>query len=633
MRRAGMFKPKVSCIVLAHDSQIDKADCVLHTLRSIFNQDYSNIELIFVENSHNKSVRLISAINNGIKCWNRKINPLEIKIINNKNSLDMGSSRNIGAKRSSGDILVFIDDDTIILEKNAFSRIVSLARKYDSGYGAKRLWTKGNLFQKNSKKILEELCLEKFSLVKRIVGPPPVMIRGSYQSQLLLSNTFITNFGFCTREKFFSIGSYPSYKGRGFHDDCLMYKLFKSNAKTILLDDMTVVHVNHTINYRPGENIDEYFYDLITDGYYWFHVEKIFKRKNYSKDKILERLASLHYDERIEKAFNYYLSLVPLDIVSDRNKQKRWREKYQESRIGFVRMIETLVNSNDLDGFVRQSDSDFDNIAPILSAAIESGIIEIDKKGKITSLISWKYQPINQIDAKKLKFQPSATINQFPCDERSSLRRIDFIRSRYPYCEYLKLGIIGDDDFFSAYSLNDKWIWPVIVELDSRIVKKIRGLSSRFDIIQENISDLILETKLLSSKKIQTFISDPPYTLNGSLAFMLTGLKMMEIDGQEKEFYLILNKTMMGKNLQNLIRIASNAGIFLTSVVPNFSHYKLPNKFEEKRRAKEFLKNININSGALNYSSSSSLYIFSTTNPKIKNLEQELDISKLYVHY
>ena len=53
-----MKKIKLSCIVLACDSHIDKGNSLLHCVCSILNQDYKNFELIIVENSHKKPQNL-----------------------------------------------------------------------------------------------------------------------------------------------------------------------------------------------------------------------------------------------------------------------------------------------------------------------------------------------------------------------------------------------------------------------------------------------------------------------------------------------------------------------------------------------------------------------------------------------
>jgi predicted methyltransferase len=213
------------------------------------------------------------------------------------------------------------------------------------------------------------------------------------------------------------------------------------------------------------------------------------------------------------------------------------------------------------------------------------------------------------------------------------MKRVNLLKDRYPFCEYLKIGIIGDDDFLSAHIVNDEWIWPVIVELDDRIISKISSLSARYEIVHSNISKLVFNAKKLNSYQIQTFISDPPYTFDGVLSFMLTGLKMMKFDDQEKEFYLIINRAMMGGNLDKLMKVTSDAGIFVKDIIPNFSRYKLPEKFDERRRASEFLISLGVDPKILLYSSSSSLYIFKTNKPEPGIIERVINVSKIYDHY
>jgi len=229
-----------------------------------------------------------------------------------------------------------------------------------------------------------------------------------------------------------------------------------------------------------------------------------------------------------------------------------------------------------------------------------------------------------------LRLLPRENLNQFPCDELSRNNRYNFIKNRYPYVEYLKFGIIGDDDYVSLKFVNDFWAWPVIVEKDKRIITTIQNASDRFETLNIDIAEIENVVKL---PIIQTFITDPPYTLHGSLSFIYCGLKMIVKDGKFKEFYVILNSAMMGKNLFKLQQILINSGIFLSEVINNFSQYNLPKNYQEFKRAKIFLHNNGISIKGLKRSSSSNLYIFSTYNPNLNKLRSFINYRKIYKHY
>ena len=205
-----------------------------------------------------------------------------------------------------------------------------------------------------------------------------------------------------------------------------------------------------------------------------------------------------------------------------------------------------------------------------------------------------------------------------------------FLKSRYPFAEYLRFAIIGDDDLLSLKFVNDYWAFPIILEKDKRIINIIKDVKNHFRIIDIDIKFIEKEEKLPS---IQTFITDPPYTLNGAMAFIYTGLKMFGNNLNEKEFYVILNPTMLGKNIFILQNVLFKSNVYLKEIVKNFSQYELPYKYKERDRANKFLQIHKIKSQSLNYSSSSDLYIFTTIKPNLKIIKKEIDFNKLYNHY
>ncbi len=625
----------MSCIVLSCNSNIKKGYSVFHCLCSIFNQNYENTaEIILVENSHKKNINL-DEIKNKVSLWNskRKI-PFKFKIINNESFVSRGTARNEGVKAASGDVLIFIDDDTIILDEKAFSKIHKLSQEFDYGYGAERLWTNQFLFQKESRVILENLENGNNDLLKKISGiPETISYRGGVTNKNLLAKTFIGNFGFCNRDVFKKSNGFPDFKGYGFEDDYLMFKLFKHDFNLTSLENITVVHVNHKIRKEQTRNLIDYFLKLIENNYYWFYVEKTFSDKIKDKSTILEDLKSLHYDYRIEKSYNDYLKLLPLDLLtSGKAKTDYWKKHYLYSKIDFVRLISVLQNSNNIDDFVKNSFADFDNLAPIVVVSINNGIVSIDNNGRIKKLFNFSFTlPYSsRILKQKISIKPNKKLNQFPCDERSRDRRYRLLKNRYPFAEYLRFAIIGDDDLLSLKFINDYWAFPVVIEKDKRIVNLIKDIKNHFKIFNIDIRFIEKEKRMPT---VQTFITDPPYTLNGALAFIYAGLSMLDNSFEEKEFYVILNPTMLGKNIFILQNILLKNNIYLKEVITNFSQYQLPSLYDERKRADKFLKTHKIKNDSLVYSSSSNLYIFSVVRPDLVGIKKSIDFNKLYNHY
>ncbi len=625
-------KIKLSCIVLSCDSH-NKGGSVFHCLCSIFNQNFDDFEVILVENSHKKTLN-IQQLENKLEEWNSKRKKkIKIRIINNKKSLTPSKARNIGASRAEGEVLVFIDDDTIIINKNSFSEIFRLSESFDYGYGAVRLWTKEGWFKRNSFSTLSHLENGDTKILLAGSGVPPKFIREK-RYPILQRRTFIANFGFCKKDIFDRLSGFANLPYYRYEDDYLMFRLYESKYRLALLSNLKVVHVSHPIDSDQRTNLIPYFVELVKRGYYWFNINKIFSGEKYRRDDVLEKLGTLHFDYRIESLYKEYINKPPLDLEDSWNKGKlsSWRKNNLISRIDMARLVYHLQNSKDLDSFVKKSNADFDNLAQIVDLATKQDIIKVTNSGRIRKSFDFHFTQIDDSGSKKneRKFIPDNGLNQFPCDDTSRLNRKLLLKLRYPFAEYLKFAIIGDDDFLSLEFLNDYWFWPVVIEKDERIVNAIIKHFPRAEVIKKDVATFLKANNLPS---VQSFITDPPYTLYGSLAFIYAGLKMLNKNSEIKEFYVILNPTMMGKNIFHIQKILSESGVFLTETVNDFSQYKLPKNFKERSRANKFLNNNGIRSNSLEYSSSSVLYIFKTISPDLQLLAENINFHKLYEHY
>ncbi|PIQ70326.1 hypothetical protein COV89_01085, partial [Candidatus Shapirobacteria bacterium CG11_big_fil_rev_8_21_14_0_20_40_12] len=505
-------RPKISCIVLSCDSQIKKGNSVYFTLFSIINQQFDKFEIILVENSHVKPN--LEDLESKVKKWGRERNKsIRYTVINNSISETYGTARNIGASRAQGELLVFIDDDTIVMNNDAFQEISNLSNFYDFGFGAERLWTKEKIFQKRSHKILEDFETTKNpSKILEISGYPSKSKKEGVQDVTLLTNTFISNFGFCKKIDFENVGGFISFPGYGFEDDHLTFKLYKENKKYVKLERLKVVHVNHDLT-SDKSNFPYYFEELVKNGYFSFDILELLKDSHVSKDKVLVPLKSIHYDYRIETAYEDYKKNPPLNYRGMSEAELRiWRQKQLYSEQEFSRQIDILNNSKTLNDYVSRSSGDFDNLGRVVQMALDKKLTSINEFGEIKNKINFKYTNIAS-SAKKLPKSPSVVpdlaLNQFPCDLEAREQRYDFIKGRYPYCEFLRFGVIGDDDFFSTQFVNDYWAWPVVIEKDKRIVEEIKKISRRIKVYNIDISSV---KNFKNFPRIATFITDPPYT-------------------------------------------------------------------------------------------------------------------------
>lgn len=605
---------KLSCVVLCCDSHISKGNSVLNCLDSLTKQDLDHMdyEIILVENSHDKSK--IADLYSKVAETNRLVGFDFIKVINLPESISRAEARNIGASFSTKDILLFIDDDTIILDSDALSKIRGYSEIYDHGYGAIRLWTNGEWFQDN----YPSLTPNNYDALKSNCSLP---------EEQYLARTFIGSFGFCNKASFEEVGGFYPFKEYGFEDDALMFFLYRRNRNVKIIDDICVAHVNHPLNRGESPNHDLYCNMLIDSGVYWFHTLYLMYGTN---SEVIEDLKSIHYDGRILDCFKEYLECHPLDLHPEESlKLSFWKSTYQYGLLDFTRRIKLLTESTDIDSFIKSSESDYDNIAPLISVAVKHGMADLDDKGNIKGKYKSDRKEGNDLPG-HLSVLPKQEFNQFPCDSDSRNRRVKLIRDRYPYVDYLRIGFIGDDDLTSAALAEDRWVHPVVVEKDARISAQIKQLNPRATIYTSDIKDIELDT----TNKVETFFTDPPYTLDGALGFIAGGLSITGFDGTtDKEFYVVMNPTMMGKRLHDVFNKLSQHGVYLADVEKNFSSYKLPKDFDERSRASSHLESLDTSSDSLTYSSSSNLYIFKTRNPNIKGLLEYVRWERIYEHY
>jgi len=625
---------KLSCILITCDSEKNKGNSILHTLNMVFNQNLKSFELILVENSHNKTKQKTIELGNYLRELNSKRKyPIEFLIINKSKSLNVNSARNLGAKKAKSNLLLFLEDDTIMLDRNYFSLIYNFSKEFDFGFGARRFWTPKDWFQKNSKLILDKIIKNRIAFLKKYKKDMPDDFENKKDVKtfnLLQKYTFIANFGFCKKDIFLKVGGFPSYKNLDLSDDCLIYRLFNFGATCKSLEGLNVLHVSHYRQRKNSiENSNLYMNELRSNNHYWCHVCKFFE-KEVSIDELIEKLKSIHYDYRLKEIYLEYLKLCPLDINKKSKDILYWKKNNALDIMDFSILMKNLIEAKSLDNFIKKSFADFDNLAVFIKLSIDNNIVSIDKNGKIKYLNFFKKN--NLLFFKKNKFIPDNKLNQFPCDNNSRERRAKFIAERYPFVEYLRFAIIGEDDFISPFFKNMNNFFPIVLEKDERIIKKLKSTNKNLKIFMVDL----LEDKNFNSCKIpevSTFITDPPYTLNGALLFIMRGLSLLIEDNKLKEFYVVLNPAMMGKNIKKITDILAVAGVYLFGVIENFSQYKLPSNFKERDRANIFLKSIKVNKSSLTYSSSSNLYIFRTYRPDIQKIKEIINFKKIYQHY
>jgi GT2 family glycosyltransferase len=102
---------KVSIIIVCFNGRQFVSDCI----SSLLDSDYPNFEVIFIDNgSTDRSYELVKTKYSSVK---------NLKVIRISNNLGVAAARNLGYKMSNGEIIVFLDVDTIV-SKSVLSELI-----------------------------------------------------------------------------------------------------------------------------------------------------------------------------------------------------------------------------------------------------------------------------------------------------------------------------------------------------------------------------------------------------------------------------------------------------------------------------------------------------------------------------
>lgn len=263
-----MINYPISVVILTFDSYTRKFGCIEHTILSLLNQGVVAEEVIVVDNGQQ------TADQQKLQEFVDSLSAKNITLI--KSRANIAEARNIGASHAQYDTLVFVDEDTILLDKLAFTKLRQAAKSAVHGYGAVRDWTEPEWFPEYAPQLKVELYQGKYDNLRLHTGPPDPAIRQK-SSEKYLVRTFIGNFGFVSAEAFWQVNGFPEqFSGYGLEDDALSFLLYRSFGRPGILSNVHVAHVTHHIHrvqFKEYQmNLLKYQVFLKEYGYTAFHI-------------------------------------------------------------------------------------------------------------------------------------------------------------------------------------------------------------------------------------------------------------------------------------------------------------------------------------------------------------------------
>lgn len=331
----------------------------------------------------------------------------------------------------------------------------------------------------------------------------------------------------------------------------------------------------------------------------------------------------------VGKAYTDYLERIPLQIDSaDGDRISHWRKCEQLTEAGFARLVANLAGTAHLDNLSTRCDLDFDNLAPVLAALTNRGLLMISPDGALT----WNTAllPIAAPPVHNLYGTPSPAWNQFPCDPRSRDVRVRLIARDHAFRSFVRIGIIGDDDLLAPALAAEKGLHPIVLEGDAAVLDHVHRLASQQGITVEthqvDLRDPDVDLRTVAP--VSTFITDPPYSYDGVLTFVYQGLRLLQ-RMEDNRFYLVVNTMMLGRELHRIEHALIVCGATLLEVLPAANQYPFPKGYSEERRMQACLDEIAGGARTV-FSSSSSFFIWTAPDPDLQRLRSLFDPSKIY---
>lgn len=275
------MRKDVSVIVLTHDSYRLKHGSVESTIYSILSQVDVSIELIIIDNgSHDEDkIKLKNFVN--------RINDNRVRLVQLlTNNISMG--RNEGIKLARTELVVFVDDDSILTRYDVLLKLIEKSREKEYGCFANRIWTNPTWYPSQKDKVDYKLIHRDELLYKFKKVDPSIRNKPNDRH---LRRSYIGNFGFSRVKAIKAVGGWnENYDGYGAEDDDLLFRFFIAYGKPCLLSDINILHIFHEIGESDYSNLKKNRAllkdELRKQGVKEFHIGRLM----YGEEDVIEYL-------------------------------------------------------------------------------------------------------------------------------------------------------------------------------------------------------------------------------------------------------------------------------------------------------------------------------------------------------
>lgn len=240
LRVMGMIK-SISIIIPTYNSKTEKKNGIEIALKALLHQTLGTFEVVLVDNAGNDDT--ISGLSDVLESYSQR--GITTRLVTCDIRGNKCLARNMGAEAAQNEILIFMDDDTVLLTDNALEFISNGLQRRQFACGAKRYWT---ILHWDGEKAMGESRANRFDYLKSIAHLPRGIKRGSGMRDLM-EFTWVACFGAIYQDDFDKVGGFDiNYSGWGRHDMDLMLRLLVRDFSFLsLFDKVSIIHLNHKV--------------------------------------------------------------------------------------------------------------------------------------------------------------------------------------------------------------------------------------------------------------------------------------------------------------------------------------------------------------------------------------------------
>lgn len=259
---------KVSIIIPVYNSEkyLDS------NINAILNQDYSNIEIIYVDDG---------STDNSLKILKEYASKSKITVLEQKNQ-GAPAARNKGLKIATGEYVMFFDSDDV-LEKNAISKMIKNSNEADLVQGNYNIIDENGDFLRSKEEIQKNETISK-KIMEKCILLPPFPCNKLYKRQTIIDNNI----------KFDDVK---------IAQDLNFYVKFLAVAKKVELLKENILNYRITTN-SISRTYNLKIFDIKNTFNYIQEYLKTIKKENYIDEYLC--VAKLeHYTNQLNKIYNY----------------------------------------------------------------------------------------------------------------------------------------------------------------------------------------------------------------------------------------------------------------------------------------------------------------------------------------